>query len=155
MRFGKGYLFSQKWISDGGGRESTADWSTPQCEPLPAFKKTRKRWAEYFVQKKIMSRFARLLRRNEAKDLFPQKDHPKEGCPFSEKEIAECRDILCKFLEAETGRKPAVTLFHDANRPVISAQNRSRGPSQGPGAPVFRAASSRGDEEGPRGPESL
>ena len=104
MRFGKGYLFSQKWISDGGGRESTADWSTPQCEPLSVFKKARKAWATYFVKTGALQRFARLLRRNEAKDLYPKKDHPKEGCPFSEEEINHCKHMLCDLLEAETGR---------------------------------------------------
>ena len=52
------------------------------------------------------------------------------------------------------GGEPRETTAVRQRRPK-SAQNRSPDPSRGPNAPVFRAASSRGDEEGPRRPESL
>eukprot|EP00959_Pyramimonas_sp_CCMP1952_P445618 9329808-Pyramimonas_sp.AAC.3 len=48
-------------------------------------------------------------------------------------------------------------LGHDIHTPPRpkSVQNRPLDPSRGPNVPVFRAASSRGDEEGPREPKKL
>ena len=61
-------------------------------------------------------------------------------------------DVLIQMGYSPGAQCPPCPATDQGPKPV---QNRPPGPSRGPCPPVFRAAPSRGDEEGPRRPKSL